>query len=287
MGRTFKWQDLAYKFRQTVFCLTFLLAFGITIGNAAVEVGFIYLGDEGPFTSPALEFAEKAFKTKKLAKGDLKSDTFKQFGVIWWHDGDTDPGGLSNAEIDAFLDYAESGAVLLTGAAIRYATPLGLEDAQPRAFGPVENDGSNVGIIVLKETLELGLVDGLKNVDGKTPQVDDWIQVNSTGYPVSGDYFDTIWKNFTTLANAWERGTDYTDRIAAFGYWEAGDGKVFNMNWRLPNFHKNNKDIDQIEKLTENVINWLASESEFSEVSPSSKLPIVWGQLKNQNNSKF
>ena len=283
MNQTFKWQDLAYKFRQMAFCLTFLLLCGISISSAAVEVGFVYLGDKGDFTAPALEFAEKTFKTEQLAKADLKSDTFKEFGVVWWHEGDTDPGDLSNAEIGAFIDYVESGgAVLLTGWAIRYATPLGLEDAQARAFGPVANDGSNVGIIVLKETLELGLVEGLKNVDGKTPKVEDWIQVNSTGYPKSGDYFDKIWKNFTTLAHAWERGTNYTDRIAAFGYWEAGDGKVFNMNWRLPNYHKNNKDIDQIQKLTENVINWLASESEFAEVSAGGKLPIVWGHLKNQ-----
>ena len=283
MERTSELQDLAQKCRQIVFCLTFLLLCGISISNAAVEVGFIYLGDKGDFTEPALEFAEKTFKTEQLAKADLKSDKFKQFGVIWWHEGDTDPGDLSNAEIEAFLDYAESGgAVLLTGWAIRYATPMGLEDAQARAFGPVESDGSNVGIIVLKETLALGLVEGLKNVDGKTPKVEDWIQVNSTGYPKSGDYYDKIWKNFTTLAHAWEQGTNYTDRIAAFGYWEAGDGKVFNMNWRLPNFHKNNKDIDQIQKLTENVINWLASESEFAEVSAGGKLPIVWGRLKNQ-----
>ena len=193
MERTFRCQYLVNKIRQIAFCLTFLLFFGITIGNTAVEVGFIYLGDKGDFTEPALEFAEKAFKTKQLAKADLKSDTFKQYGVIWWHDGDADPGGLSNAELDAFMDYAESGgAVLLTGAAIRYATPLGLEGAEPRKFGPVVDDGSNVGIIVLKETLELGLVDGLENVDGKTPEVEDWIRINSTGYPVSGDYYDKI-----------------------------------------------------------------------------------------------
>ena len=269
--------------RKIIFCLTFLFCFGITIANAAVNVGFLSLGDEGDFTAPALEFAKKTFKTQQLAKADVKSNTFKQFAVVWWHDGDADPGGLSDAEINAFLDYAESGgAVLLTGAAIRYATPLGLEDAEPRKFGPIADDGSNVGIIVIKETLELGLVDGLKNVDGKAPKVEDWVQVNSSGFPVSGDYFDTIWKNFTTLAHAFERGTNYADRIAAFGYWEAGDGKIFNMNWRLPNFHKNNDDIDQIQKLTENVINWLASESEFADVSASGKLPIVWGHLKNQ-----
>ena len=284
MKPTFKWQDLGHTSRQIVFCLIFLLFYGISISSAAVEVGFIYLGDKGPFTSPALDFAKNAFKTKQLAKADLKSNTFKEFGVIWWHEGDTDPGELSAAEIGAFMDYAESGgAVLLTGWAIRHATNFGLEKAVARQFGPVENDGSNVGIIVLKETLELGLVDGLKNVDGKTPKVEDWIQVNSTGYPKSGDYFDTIWENFTTLAHAWEQGTNYTDRIAAFGYWEAGDGKVFNMNWRLPNYHKNNKDIDQIETLTENVIHWLASESEYAEVSAGGKLPIVWGRLKDSH----
>ena len=285
MERTFKWQDLAHKSRQTVFCLTFLFLCGMSIGNAAVEVGFIYLGEKGNFTEPALEFAERTFKTKQLAKADLKSNTFKQFGVIWWHEGDTDPGELSGAEIAAFMDYAESGgAVLLTGWAIRHATNFGLEKAVARQFGPVAEDGIAVGITVLEETVERGLVEGLENIDGKAPQVDDRIQVNSTGYPKSGDYYDKIWKEFITLANAWgPPANDWGDRIAAFGYWEAGAGKVFNMNWRLPNYHKNNEDIEQLEKLTENVINWLASESEYAAVSAGGKLPIVWGRLKNSH----
>ena len=285
MERTFKWQDLAHKSRQTVFCLTFLFLCGMSISNAAVEVGFIYLGEKGNFTEPALEFAERTFKTKQLAKADLKSNTFKQFGVIWWHEGDTDPGELSGAEIAAFMDYAESGgAVLLTGWAIRHATNFGLEKAVARQFGPVAEDGIAVGITVLEETVERGLVEGLENIDGKAPQVDDRIQVNSTGYPKSGDYYDKIWKEFITLANAWgPPANDWGDRIAAFGYWEAGAGKVFNMNWRLPNYHKNNEDIEQLEKLTENVINWLASESEYAAVSAGGKLPIVWGRLKNSH----
>jgi hypothetical protein len=64
--------------------LTFILIFGINIGNAAVELGFIYLGDNGPFTSPALEFAEEAFKTELLAKADLKSDTFVNLITLHW-----------------------------------------------------------------------------------------------------------------------------------------------------------------------------------------------------------
>ena len=187
MKRAFKSQDLAYKFRQIVICLTFLLIFGINISDTAVELGFIYLGDNGPFTAPALEFAEEAFNTEVLAKADLKSDTFKQFGVVWWHEGDTDPGELSDPEINAFMDYAESGgAVLLTGWAIRHATNFGLEKAVARQFGPVPEDGIAVGITVLKETIELGLTEGLKSIDKKEPQEDDRIQVNSTGYPKSG-----------------------------------------------------------------------------------------------------
>lgn len=273
-------------FRKFVFFLTLILLCGltITIGNAVVvEVGFLYLGENGPFSKPALEFAKDTFSTTELGKGDIKSAKFKKYAVVWWNEGDTDPGELSNAEIDAFLDYAESGgAILLTGSAVRYATTIGLEDAQPRGFAPVADDGSNVGIIVLQKTLDLGLVEGLENVDGNTPQVDDWIQLNSTGYPRIADYFDSLAKNFTTLAHVWERGTNYTDRIAAFGYWEAGDGKVFSMNWRLPNFHANNKSIDQLHQVTDNVINWLASESAYLDVSSHGKLPVVWGNLKNQ-----
>lgn len=271
-------------FKKGVICLTLMLICGLNIGNAAVEVGFLYLGDNGPFTKPALEFAKDTFSTTELEKGDIKSDKFKKFAVIWWHEGDSDPGALSNAEIDAFLDYAESGgAVLLTGWAIRYATPMGLEDAEARQFGPEADDGQNVGITVLQETLDHDLVQGLKNIDGKTPEVGDRIQVNSTGFPKSGDYYNNLWKNFITLANAWgPPANDWGAGIAAFGYWEAKDGKVFNMNWRLPNYHANNKSIDQLQQLTENVINWLASESAYLDVSSHGKLPVVWGKLKNQ-----
>jgi len=52
------------------------------------------------------------------------------------------------------------------------------------------------------------------------------------------------------------------------------------MNWRLPNFHQNNKNIDMLEKLTANLIEWLASESAFASVSSQGKLPVVWGKIK-------
>lgn len=268
----------------STFIFIVVISLGTVYGASAskqTKLGFIYMGDNGPFTELALEFAEETFDTTVLEQKSLTTVDLRRYAVVWWHEGDTDPGALTNKELKAFLDYAEAGgAILLTGWAIRYATPLGLEDAEARQFGPVEDDGSNVGIILLDEWMALPLWDGLENIDGDTPKAGDRIQVNSTGYPKSGDYYDKIWKNFITVAHAWEGGTDYTDRIAAFGYWEAGDGKVFNMNWRLPNFHKNNKDIETLQTLTENLIEWLASESVFAAVSPSGKLTTTWAQIK-------
>lgn len=269
--------------KKVIICLTLFLCCGLNLGNAQVTLGYLYLGDNGPYTKPALEFAQDTYNTKVLGKGDIKRAQLENYAVVWWNEGDTDPSALSQVELDAFLDYAESGgALLFTGRAFSYVTPMGIEDAQPRLFGPVLDDGSKVGIIVQQNTLDLGLVEGLENVDGKAPGLNDWVQLNSTGYPLSGDYFDNLAKNFTTLAHAWEGGTDYMDRIAAFGYWKVGDGKVFNLNWRLPNYHKNNQSIDNLKQITENVINWLASESAYLDVSSHGKLPVVWGKLKNQ-----
>lgn len=246
-------------------------------------VAYISMGDNGPFTEPAMKFAQKTFNTQVLTRKDLGKVDLKKFAVVWWHDGDSDPGALNDQELKAFTDYADSGgAVLLTAWAIRYATPMGLEKAEARQFGPVADDGVSVGIAPLETSIKLPLWKGLKSIDGKEPSAGTRIQVNSTGYPKSGDYFDNIWKNFTNLATAWgPPANEWGERIAAFGYWKLGKGKVFNMNWRLPNFHSNNKDISALQTLTTNVIYWLASESLYFAVEPSGKLASTWGRIRH------
>ena len=82
------------------------------MGNAVLELGFLSIGDKGDFTKPALDFAKDSFKTTELGKNDIKSATLKSYGVVWWHEGDTDPGELSNAEKNSFLDYANSGGAI-------------------------------------------------------------------------------------------------------------------------------------------------------------------------------
>jgi hypothetical protein len=248
----------------------------------AQGIAIMALGEEGPFTAPAVDFAIDDLNAEQIGRADMKGDGLRGFSVVWWHDGDTDPGELADAEIEGLVSYAEAGgSILLTGWAIRYATPMGLEDAVARQFGPEPDDGLNVGITVTDETVDLGLLDGLVNIDDGPPKVGDRVQVNSTGFPKSGDYFDTIWTNFTTIAGAWgPPANDWGDKIAAFGYWEAGAGRVFNMNWRLPNYHDNNEDIAQLQQLTSNVIGWLEAESAFRAVDGSGKLPVTWGALR-------
>jgi len=264
--------------------LAVTLSTGIISISSALPptVAFISMGENGPFTEPAMKFAQKAFTTQVLAQKDLGKVDFKKFAVVWWHDGDSDPGALKDQELKAFTDYANAGgAVLLTAWAIRYATPVGLEGAEARQFGPTADDDVAVGIAPLASTIKLPLWKGLKTVDGKDPAAEARIQVNSTGYPKSGDYYDTLWKNFITVATAWgPPANDWGEKIAAFGYWKLGKGKVFNMNWRLPNFHANNKDIAALQTLTTNVVNWLASESLFSPVEPVGKLATTWGNIK-------
>jgi hypothetical protein len=270
---------------QRIMCVMFIIALLIGISSLLAyvpTVAFISMGDNGPFTDPAMKFAQKAFNAQVLTRKDLGKVDFKKFAVVWWHDGDSDPGALNDQELKVFTDYADSGgAILLTSWAIRYATPMGLEEAEARQFGPVADDGIAVGIAPLETTIKLPLWKGLKTIDGKEPSAGNRIQVNSTGYPKTGDYFDTIWKNFTTVATAWgPPESDWGEKIAAFGYWKLGKGKVFNMNWRLPNFHANNKDIAALQTLTTNVINWLAAESLYFAVEPTGKLATTWGEIK-------
>ena len=271
---------------KRIMCVMFIIAFlvGITSNLPAANptVAYISMGDNGPFTKPAMDFAQKAFGAQVLERKDLGKTDFKKFAVVWWHDGDSDPGALNDQELKAFTDYANSGgAVLLTAWAIRYATPMGLEKAEARQFGPTADDGTAIGIAPLETTIKLPLWKGLKTIDGKTPNAGERIQVNSIGFPKSGDYYDTLWKNFITVATAWgPPANDWGEKIAAFGYWKLGKGKVFNMNWRLPNFHANNKDIAALQTLTTNVIDWLASESLYMAVEPAGKLATTWGQIK-------
>lgn len=270
---------------KQLFVLAFILVFLALVKHAnavAPTVAFISMGDKGPFTQPAQDFAEEKLKATLLDRGEISFENFSKYAVVWWHDGDSDPGALDDKEIKAFMDYAEAGgAILLSAWAIRYATPMGLEDADARQFGPVDADGTNIGITIREDMKGLPLWDGLENINGDPPKAGDRVQVNSTGYPKSGDYYDKIWKNFITVADAWGPPTDdWGDRIAAFGYWEAGKGKVFNMNWRLPNFHKNNEDIETLEILTTNLINWLGEESLFFAVSQTGKLATTWGDMR-------
>jgi hypothetical protein len=272
---------LLMKKQLTVFGIILVLLTGAIFSasaSKATTLGYISLGDVGPFTEPALAFAEAAFNTTVL--GDFGAD-LAQFDAIWWHEGDSDHEGLSDADIAAILDFTESGGgMLLTGAAVRYATVLGLEDAAARAFGPQEDDGSNVGITLFDGWMDVPLWDGLESLDGGVLDVGGQVQLNSTGYPVSGDYYDKIWVNFITVAHVWEGDTDYEDRIASFGYWESGAGKVFNMNWRLPNYHDNNQSIDNLLQVTENIIDWVGGASTSAAVEPSGKLTTTWGQIK-------
>ncbi len=45
----------------------------VSTDAAPLDVGFVILGDEGPFTKLAVEFSEKTFNTDRLERNDLNS----------------------------------------------------------------------------------------------------------------------------------------------------------------------------------------------------------------------
>jgi hypothetical protein len=59
-----------------------------------------------------------------------------------------------------------------------------------------------------------------------------------------------------------------------------GDGIIFGMGWRLPHWTEDNSDRPTLEKLTINLIDYLASESAFLAVDCTRSAFTTWATLK-------
>jgi len=251
---------------------------GYSANAQKVVLGFI--GDDaafGDFNNTALEWSQEAFQTDLIAPQDLSGADLTKYAVLWWQDGDTDPTALlDKSATDALLEYIESGgALLLSSAAEKLATPLGVESGAPRIYGPGA-DAQAAGVTIREDTVDHPVWEGFNRKAGEQ------IQVTSKGFPMSSDYWSRTYKEAITIGNCWETGTDWTDEVGAFIEWtnNTGKGIVFGMGWRLPHWSDDNKDLATLKKLTTNLINYLASKSAFAAVIPSESISTTWGMLK-------
>jgi len=269
------------KILLTFMAITFLMFSTCYLANAQqVILGFI--GDDGTFldfNNTALDWADKTFQTTLIAPQDLAKTDLTKYGVLWWQDGDTDPTALlDKSTSSALMEYIESGgSLLLSSAAEKLATELGIESGTARIYGPGA-DANAAGVAIIEDTLDHPVWEGFNRVAGEQ------IQTTSLGFPMTSDYWSRTFKEATTVGNCWEAATDWTDEVGAFVEWTEGTGKgiVFGMGWRIPHWSDDNKDLKTLQKLTTNVINYLASKSLFSAVTPSGNISATWGDIKSK-----
>ncbi len=260
-----------------IFCIFSLCNFAV---SQMVKLAFI--GDKATFgdhNKPALEWAEKTYGATLIDPGDVSKVDLTKYAVVWWHDGDNDPTPLAaKSTIDALNAYIQKGgAVLLSAAAEKLATDLGIESGVPRIYGPGA-DNHAAGVTIRQDTANHPVWEGFDLKPGEQ------IQVTSVGYPKSSDYWSLKFIEAVTIGDCWETGSDWKETVGAFVEWNKGTGKgiVFGMGWRLPHWKNDNKDLKTLEKLTSNVINYLAMKSLFFSVSPNGGATTTWAWLKAQ-----
>lgn len=264
--------------------LVWLAAVALGVGvfvetTLAQKIAIGFIGDEGTFgvfNKGALKWAKATYTTTVIATDRVEREDLTRYAVVWWQDGDTDPNGLLTGGAKKTLnDYVKKGGtLLLSSAAEMLANGLGVESGTPRIYGP-GGDNNAAGVTIRANTVNHPVWEGFKRNAGER------IQVTSLGYPKSSDYWSRKYKEAVTIGDCWETGSDWTDEVGAFVEWPTGKGLVFGMGWRLPHWSDDNKDRATLEKLTANVIGYLAQGSAFLAVNPYGRAATTWGRMKS------
>jgi hypothetical protein len=264
--------------RKTMVATCGVLALVASLAAHAQSIALAFVGDEGSFgahNKGALKWAKAQFDTTVVSTARVEREDLTRFAVVWWQDGDADPAGLlTPGGKKALQDYVRNGGtVLLSAAAEQLATPLGVESGVFRVYGPGA-DAQAAGLTIREDTVKHPVWEGFKRTAGER------IQVTSVGYPKSSDYWSRKYIEAVTIGDCWETGSNWTDEVGAFVEWRSGKGLVFGMGWRLPHWTDDNKDRATLEKLTTNVVRYLAGESAFLAVSAVGRHATFWARLK-------
>ena len=208
----------------------------------------------------------------KWRDSDGQQTTLAQFGVLWYHQGDSaERSALHDAvAIKALRAYvADGGGLFLSGAALAMVHDLGIEPIRPRISGGGQ-DAYQASIIPVETAHPIfsgldfqGIFTGSRV-----------LKLTERGYPAFSDFHGSGGpKNGMLLAKG-NAGSENP----LFEY-ALGKGRIIAMGWRLPHYaDSNNAHHDTLERLTGNILSYLADSRKWQKLvlraDPTAPKPI-------------
>jgi len=248
--------------------------------NPEAEAEFDWAKDKYSLTVLVPDKASGKFKDEK-GKGYELSD----FALIWWHDNvpsSISPVFMEKKVMDTINKYIDDGgSAFFLGSAFQYVFHLGREEAQPRigGQGPAE-DGEAAGVVPTPEAKDHDIFKG--EWEEEKGEAKEKITVNSGGYPVYSDFHGSGGpKSKDAIILGKGDASSHSDTGEnPFVEYKYDEGSIILMGWRLPHWSKkDNKFRNNLEQLTEKIIEYLASRSAFAAVE-AGKLSVTWGEIK-------
>ena len=208
----------------------------------------------------------------KWRDSDGQQTTLAQFGVLWYHQGDSaERSALHDAvAIKALRAYvADGGGLFLSGAALAMVHDLGIEPIRPRISGGGQ-DAYQASIIPVETAHPIfsgldfqGIFTGSRV-----------LKLTERGYPAFSDFHGSGGpKNGMLLAKG-NAGSE--NPLVEYAL---GKGRIIAMGWRLPHYaDSNNAHHDTLERLTGNILSYLADSRKWQKLvlraDPTAPKPI-------------
>ena len=266
-----------------IIAISTLILAQVAIG-ADPKLGFLAVAPAadklGPEARAALALASKlATTTLILVPADgafvdesLRPVNLNAFDVLWYHEGDTaaqtTPHGARSFPI--LRKYvSDGGRLLLSGAALSLVNTMGVEPAKARRFNGARDN--YIARIIPVETTH-PIFRGLSPVaDLETGP----IPITSSGYPAFADYLGAGGPTTGMLLARADCSAE--NPIAEY---QLGKGRIIVLGWRLAHYSDAaNAHRANLERLTANILSYLADSSQWQKIVIKSSSPVPAAQI--------
>lgn len=284
--------NMKHIFSFSGMIIALLLSAVVIAPSFAVDVTVGLLtgdGELGEVEDAAYQWADENFQATILTAND--SGAFKnnagtaikldQFAVLWLLHTRTNqlPDTLlADPTKKAILNYIESGGgIFLSALGLKYVAEIGVEEGgNPRVLQPLGKPPPEIGIMPTAEAKDHPVYKGF---DTSAP-------IFLTSMAQAG--FSSDFHNFGgtdpagMILGTKTRGGGAGGGERPFVEYDVNSGKIITLGHHNGVYTDNDSaEGDNLRKLTDNVLNYLAENSVYLPVEPESKLTTTWGNIKS------